>query len=145
MMYVRHGGKKTIIYNPFPQEIGELLQTQGKEYGVTTKRKRRCGWLDIPLLKYSNIINGYTALCLTKLDILDSLDEIKIAVSYKLDGNKIEHFPSSAMEVARLQVEYITLKGWQTCIADIRKYDDLPSNAQKYIETIQDYLGVPSE
>merc|ERR1712223_674950 len=83
---------------PFPteqdNEIGEFLQTKGHEWGVTTGRKRRCGWLDIPLLKYTSMVNGYTSLALTKLDTLDEMEEIKIGVTYIKDGSALEHFPS---------------------------------------------------
>ena len=86
---------------PFPteqdNEIGELLQTRGREFGVTTGRKRRCGWLDLVLLKYAHMINGFTALALTKLDILDMFTEIKVGVAYKLDGEIIPHFPGTLL------------------------------------------------
>lgn len=93
---------------PFPtelkDEIGDLMQTRGGEIGVTTKRKRRCGWLDLVLLQYTNMINGYTALCLTKLDILDTLPELKLAVGYTLNGKKIEYFPSTASDLSQVEV-----------------------------------------
>ncbi|VEN50858.1 unnamed protein product [Callosobruchus maculatus] len=93
---------------PFPTElpndIGDLLQSRGAEIGVTTKRKRRCGWLDVFLLKYTNMINGYTALCVTKLDILDTLPEIKLAVGYSLRGKKIDYFPSNVSDLAAVEV-----------------------------------------
>nr|CAH7746243.1 unnamed protein product [Callosobruchus chinensis] len=93
---------------PFPTElpndIGDLLQSRGAEIGVTTKRKRRCGWLDVFLLKYTNMINGYTALCVTKLDILDTLPEIKLAVGYSLRGKKIDYFPSIVSDLAAVEV-----------------------------------------
>ncbi|KRT86277.1 hypothetical protein AMK59_1468, partial [Oryctes borbonicus] len=132
---------------PFPTElnddIGELLQSKGHEFGVTTKRKRRCGWLDVFLLQYTNMVNGYTAICLTKLDILDTLKEIKLAIGYTLNGRKLESFPSSAAQLANVQVEYITMPGWQTCTESIRKFDDLPLNAKTYIEKIEDILEIP--
>ena len=78
----------------FFQEIGEFLQTEGHEWGVTTGRKRRCGWLDIALLKYTSMVNGYTSLAVTKLDILDKMDEIKVGVTYIKNGAALEHFPS---------------------------------------------------
>lgn len=92
------------------QDIGDLLQSRGHEVGVTTKRKRRCGWLDIHMLKYTNMVNGYTALCLTKLDILDTLAELKIAVSYKLNGKVISYFPSSTSEVEAVEVRKFLMK-----------------------------------
>lgn len=86
------------------QEIGEQLQERGHEVGVTTKRKRRCGWLDLFLLKYTNMVNGYTSFCLTKLDILDTLPEIKIGVGYSLRGEKIDYFPSSSSDLSAVKV-----------------------------------------
>lgn len=92
------------------QNIGDLMQSRGGEIGVTTKRKRRCGWLDVVLLQYTNMINGYTALCLTKLDILDTLPELKLAVGYILNGKKIEYFPSTAADLAAVEVRHVRLK-----------------------------------
>lgn len=83
-----------------------MMQKRGGEVGVTTKRKRRCGWLDVFLLKYTNMINGYTALCLTKLDILDTLDELKLAVGYSLNGKEIDYFPSTASDLQNVEVCY---------------------------------------
>ncbi|XP_065200438.1 adenylosuccinate synthetase [Planococcus citri] len=132
---------------PFPteqsNEIGDFLQSVGGEIGVTTKRKRRCGWIDIPLLKYTSMVNGYGKLCITKLDILDGLEEIKLGVSYRLDGKPLKHFPSDASKLAQVEVDYITLPGWKTSIENVREYDDLPENARKYIEKIEEFLQVP--
>lgn len=132
---------------PFPtedsHEIGNLLQTRGGEIGVTTKRKRRCGWLDLVLLKYTSAINGYTALCLTKLDILDTLKEIRVGVSYKIDGKKLDHFPGSISDLGKVEVDYVTLLGWQKSTEGVRKIDELPENAQKYVRYIEQYLEVP--
>ncbi|XP_066992850.1 adenylosuccinate synthetase [Anabrus simplex] len=132
---------------PFPTELkdstGELLQQRGGEIGVTTKRKRRCGWLDVCLLKYTAMVNGYSSICLTKLDILDTLQEIKMGVAYKKDNKLLDHFPSSAAELATVEVEYVTIPGWLTSIEGIREYDQLPYNAKKYIEKIEDLVEVP--
>nr|CAD7424414.1 unnamed protein product [Timema monikensis] len=134
---------------PFPSElkdeIGELLQTRGSEVGVTTKRKRRCGWLDIPLLQYTAVVNGYSALCLTKLDILDTLSEIKMVVAYKKKGKVLDYFPANAAEVGCVEVEYETLPGWNSNIENIREYDKLPECARKYVERIEDLLQIPGE
>ncbi|XP_026682508.1 adenylosuccinate synthetase, partial [Diaphorina citri] len=89
---------------PRLQEIGDKLQRIGNEVGVTTKRKRRCGWLDIPLLKYTSMVNGYTKLCITKLDILDTFEEIKIGVAYKRHGKTLHYFPSNSSELAKVEV-----------------------------------------
>jgi len=132
----------------FPTEqdndIGEFLQTTGHEFGVTTGRKRRCGWLDIPLLRWTNMLNKYTAIALTKLDILDDLDEIKIGVAYKRNGSEVDHFPSSEQDFEGIEVEYITLAGWKTSIRDCRSFEALPTNAQNYVRKIEECLaGTP--
>lgn len=133
---------------PFPteqlNEIGEFLQKTGHEYGVTTGRPRRCGWLDIPLLKYTSTVNGYSGIALTKLDILDSMDEIKIGVGYLKNGKELSHFPSSIQEFEGIQVEYITLPGWNpSTIAQCKTFESLPPNAQAYVNKIQQLLEIP--
>ncbi|NWH90034.1 PURA2 synthetase, partial [Aegithalos caudatus] len=124
-------------------EIGELLQQRGKEFGVTTGRKRRCGWLDLVSLRYVYMINGFTALALTKLDILDVFPEIKIGVAYKLDGEIIPHFPANHEVLNKVEVQYETLPGWVTDISNARTFDELPVNAQNYVRFIEMELGVP--
>ncbi|XP_062892244.1 adenylosuccinate synthase, like [Mobula hypostoma] len=124
-------------------EIGDLLQTRGREFGVTTGRRRRCGWLDLVLVKYAHMINGFTALALTKLDILDTLQEIKIGVGYKLGGKTIPYFPANQEELNKVQVEYVTLPGWNKSTESVRSLGKLPENARKYVEFIEDYVGVP--
>ncbi|XP_015781848.1 adenylosuccinate synthetase [Tetranychus urticae] len=132
---------------PFPteqkNEIGTLLQERGKEIGVTTKRKRRCGWLDIVLLKYSNMINGYTHLAVTKLDILDDFDEIKIGVEYEIEGKTLTSPPANANDLERVTVKYKTLPGWKQNISSCRNFSDLPLEAQRYILVIEELCGVP--
>ncbi|NXF22458.1 PURA2 synthetase, partial [Rhodinocichla rosea] len=124
-------------------EIGELLQQRGKEFGVTTGRKRRCGWLDLVSLRYVYMINGFTALALTKLDILDVFPEIKVGVAYKLDGELIPHFPANHEVLNKVEVQYKTLPGWVTDISNARTFDELPVNAQNYVHFIEKELGVP--
>jgi len=132
---------------PFPTELknetGDYLQTVGAEVGVTTGRKRRCGWLDLALLEYTNTVNGYTSIALTKLDILDGLSEIKIGTYYKLNGKRITRYPASEAELREVEVEYETFRGWQSKIADVRSWEDLPNEAKTYVMFIQDYLQVP--
>lgn len=134
---------------PFPteqlNEIGEHLQTVGAEIGVTTQRKRRCGWLDVPLLRYTNMVNGYTAICLTKLDILDTLPEIQVGVHYRLNGEQIAHYPGSISDLALVEVVYETLPGWQQSTAGVREFRLLPPNAQAYVRFIEREVGVPVE
>ncbi|KAK0132313.1 Adenylosuccinate synthetase isozyme 1 [Merluccius polli] len=131
----------------FPTEqlnaVGELLQTRGHEVGVTTGRKRRCGWLDLVILKYAHMINGFTAIALTKLDILDVLDEIKVGVAYKINGKRVPHFPANLEVLQKVEVEYETFPGWKTDTAAARKWNDLPPKAQNYIRFIENHIGVP--
>lgn len=130
---------------PFPteqlNEVGEYLQRVGAEFGVTTGRKRRCGWLDMVVLKYSHMINGYSSINLTKLDVLDQLDEIKIGVKYFVDGKQLESFPSDLTLLENVQVEYETLPGWKCDISKCREYKYLPVNAKKYVERVQELLS----
>ncbi|XP_073994459.1 adenylosuccinate synthetase isoform X2 [Rhodnius prolixus] len=132
---------------PFPTELknetGELLQTRGSEIGVTTKRKRRCGWLDIPMLKYTSMVNGYTAICITKLDILDTFEEIRLCVGYRLFGKLLAHFPSRAEDLANVEVEYVTMPGWLRGIENVREFSDLPPQAVSYVLRVQEEIGVP--
>ncbi|KAH8408776.1 hypothetical protein KR215_012077 [Drosophila sulfurigaster] len=133
---------------PFPteqlNEVGELLQTRGFEVGVTTKRKRRCGWLDIPLLKYTSLVNGYTCICITKLDILDTFEEIKVGINYKRsNGEKLDHFPGTISELGAIEVEYAVLPGWKTSTEHIRNFKELPENAQNYVRFLESHLSVP--
>ncbi|BEI79953.1 hypothetical protein CcaverHIS002_0104820 [Cutaneotrichosporon cavernicola] len=131
---------------PFPTEqlntIGETLQEVGAEYGTVTSRRRRCGWLDLVVCRYSTWINGYTSLNLTKLDVLDGFDEIKIATGYKLDGKLIDGFPADLDRLAEVEVVYETFPGWKSDITECRTWDSLPENAQKYVKFIENYLGV---
>ena len=132
---------------PFPTEqlnkVGETLQDVGAEYGVTTGRKRRCGWLDLVVLKYSNLINGYTSLNITKLDVLDKFKEIEVGVAYKLNGKELPSFPEDLIDLAKVEVVYKKFPGWEQDITGIKKYEDLPENAKNYLKFIEDYLQVP--
>uniref|UniRef100_A0AAQ6ADR9 Adenylosuccinate synthetase n=1 Tax=Amphiprion ocellaris TaxID=80972 RepID=A0AAQ6ADR9_AMPOC len=125
------------------KEIGELLQTRGKEVGVTTGRKRRCGWLDLVLIKYAHMINGFTAIALTKLDILDVFPEIKVGVAYKVDNQTIPHFPANQEVLQRVEVQYETLPGWNSDTSAARSFEELPENAQKYVHFVEEHVGVP--
>ncbi|KAF8911893.1 P-loop containing nucleoside triphosphate hydrolase protein [Mucidula mucida] len=134
---------------PFPSEqlndIGVHLQEVGREYGTTTGRRRRCGWLDLVVMKHSCLINGYDSLNLTKLDILDALKEIQIAVKYFVDGVELEGFPADLELLAKVDVEYVTLPGWNSPITELTTYEALPANCKKYIEFIEKFLNVPIE
>lgn len=110
---------------------------------MTTGRRRRCGWLDLVVMKYSHLINGYTALNLTKLDVLDNLETLKIGVAYHLNGEPLEeYFPADLEVLGNVEVQYVQLPGWKTSIEKITKYDDLPENCRKYIEFIEEFVGV---
>ena len=124
-------------------KLVKTLQDIGAEFGVTTGRKRRCGWLDLVVLKYSTLINGYTSLNITKLDVLDTFKEIQIGVSYTYKGEKLNSFPEDLHKLAKVDVEYVTLPGWEEDITKIKNYNDLPENAKKYLKYIEDYLNVP--
>jgi len=132
---------------PFPTElkdqVGEGLRQKGHEFGSTTGRPRRCGWLDLPVVRYSHMINDYSSLNLTKLDILSDLDEIKVGVAYTINGKKIDHMPSNIEELSKVEVEYQTFKGWKKDISKLTTYDQLPSEAKNYIEGVEKLLGVP--
>ncbi|KAJ4359418.1 Adenylosuccinate synthase [Ascochyta clinopodiicola] len=131
---------------PFPteqlNEFGEKLQKVGHEVGVTTGRKRRCGWLDLVVLKHSHACNDYTSLNLTKLDVLDDFEELKIATSYSHKGQKLEGFPSNPDVLAEVEVHYETLPGWKKPTTGAKSYYDLPSQAREYIEYIEKFIGV---
>uniref|UniRef100_A0A674C1R5 Adenylosuccinate synthetase n=1 Tax=Salmo trutta TaxID=8032 RepID=A0A674C1R5_SALTR len=106
-------------------------------------RKRRCGWLDLVILRYANMINGFTAFALTKLDILDVMDEIKVGVSYKLKGKKIPYFPANMDVLQKVEVEYEKLPGWKSDTSACRKWEDLPVKAQNYVRFVENHVGVP--
>ncbi|KAK6758899.1 hypothetical protein RB195_016246 [Necator americanus] len=132
---------------PFPTELkneeGDRLQSIGQEVGVTTGRKRRCGWLDLFLLRRSAQINGYTAIALTKLDILDTFKEIKVAVGYRLDGVPIHAPPAQAAAWDRVEVEYKVFSGWELTTTGIRKWEDLPPKCREYVLFIESFIEVP--
>lgn len=133
---------------PFPTEIlgqgGDLLRFAGQEFGTTTGRPRRCGWLDIVALKYCCQINGFSSLNLTKLDVLSELPEIQLGVAYKhIDGTPIKSFPGDLHLLEQLKVEYEVLPGWKSDISSIRNYADLPLAARTYVERIEELVGVP--
>lgn len=130
---------------PFPTECsdtesGELLQKKGKEFGATTGRRRRCGWLDLPALKYAIRINGITNLALMKLDVLSALKEIKVCVGYSLHGKKISRFPGFYEDLEKVVPEYKTFLGWEVDLNGVKSKKDLPKEARDYIDFISDEL-----
>jgi adenylosuccinate synthase len=132
---------------PFPTEqpgpAGEHLQTKGGEFGATTGRPRRCGWLDLTAVRYTAAINGVDSVIMTKLDVLSGLEEIKVATSYSHDGTQISEFPASQQILRNLEPQYETFEGWQEDITDARSLDDLPAPAVKYLRAVEEALGLP--
>lgn len=132
---------------PFPTEDtgagGEWLGTRGVEFGATTGRKRRCGWLDLVVLREAAVVNGFTSLAVNKLDVLSGLDELPVATAYRIDGKLVHEFPVTLEELARAEPVYETLPGWREDLAAVRRYDDLPANARRYVERIEALLDVP--
>ncbi|KAL2201070.1 Adenylosuccinate synthetase [Corynascus similis CBS 632.67] len=126
-------------------EAGKKLQEIGREWGVSTGRKRRCGWLDLVVLKYSASVNYYTAWNLTKLDVLDTFPTIKVAVAYKDPdtGEELEYFPADLGYLERCEVVYKEFEGWQTTTTAVKKFEDLPRQAQSYVNFVEEYTGVP--
>ena len=129
---------------PFPTElkgeIGEKLREKGNEFGVTTGRPRRCGWLDIPVLKHAARVNGLTEIVLTKVDILSGFGEIKVCTAYKNDDEILEEFPADFERLEDYKPVYQKFEGWDEDISKVREYENLPENAKKYIETIEDMV-----
>jgi len=132
---------------PFPTEqenaVGEQLRTTGNEFGSTTGRPRRCGWFDAVASRYAVMINGLTSINLTKLDVLDEFETIKIATKYMYQGKELESIPASLETMADVEVEYEELPGWKQRIDDARSISELPENAQKYVKRIEELLGCP--
>ena len=131
----------------FPTEqlndIGSLIRERGHEYGTVTKRPRRCGFLDLPALKYSIQINSISYLCLTLLDVLDSFDTISVCTHYEYKGTLIDTLPASDKILRECKPVYAHLDGWKQDICGVTSYDALPVNAKKYVEFIEKEVGIP--
>ncbi|MGE5655968.1 MAG: adenylosuccinate synthase [Actinomycetota bacterium] len=132
---------------PFPTEmvdgIGQVLCDRGAEFGTTTGRKRRCGWFDAVIGRYAVRINGMDCMAITKLDVLDELDEIKVCVAYEIDGQRCEDFPNSARQFARCKPIYETMPGWKQSTEDCRSLEDLPKQALDYLKFLAELMAVP--
>jgi len=132
---------------PFPteltDEVGEHLVSVGHEYGTTTGRRRRCGWFDAVVVKYSHMLNGYTSLNLTKLDILSGLKEVKIALAYKYQGKELPTMPASLDALTHVEVVYETHPGWTEDLSKCNTFSDLPINAQRFVKRIEELIEVP--
>jgi len=132
---------------PFPTEDigegGELLRRKGREYGATTGRPRRCGWLDLVALRYAHEVNSFTELAITKLDVLSGLDEIPVCTAYDLEGKSVEEFPKTIAELSVARPRYVRLPGWKEDIRKARCPSDLPREARSYIAFVEEVLGIP--
>ena len=130
---------------PFPTElndkIGKLLGSRGKEFGTVTSRKRRCGWFDGVLVRQTIKISGIDGIALTKLDVLDELEKIKICVQYELNGKKIDYLPAAVEDQIKIKPIYETFLGWKSSTRGIKNIDDLPENAKKYVYAVEDFVG----
>jgi adenylosuccinate synthase len=134
---------------PMPTElndrVGGQLQQVGCEFGTTTGRARRCGWFDLPLLKKSILLNGYTSIALTKLDVLSNLDPIRICVGYELNGEIIDYPPELTSGLAQCAPVYEDMSGWEAELTEVRQFTDLPQAAQNYVNRLEGMMGVPIE
>jgi adenylosuccinate synthase len=132
---------------PFPteqqNEVGEFLGTRGHEFGTVTGRKRRCGWFDAVLVRQAVAVNGINGIALTKLDVLDGLDEIKVCTGYMLDGQLIDYLPAAQAAQAAVEPVYETLEGWKDTTAGARSWSQLPAQAIKYVRYIEELIGCP--
>lgn len=129
-------------------KVGMMLQEVGHEYGTTTGRRRRCGWLDVPLVKFSAMVNGFDSLSITKLDVMTGLKHIRIAVAYRnADMTEVRlpsgYFPSHLNDLEKIVCEYETMEGWKEDISKVRRFEDLPPAAIRYIRRIEELVGVP--
>ena len=134
---------------PFPTEmldeeedVANLIRQRGNEYGSVTKRPRRCGWFDAVATRYAAELNGFNSLALTKLDVLDALEEIKVCVGYEIDGEKVDTFPAVSLDLQQIKPVYETLEGWKSETLGTTKLEDLPTKAREYVEFLSNSIGV---
>ena len=134
---------------PFPSEmveaeaeLGQLIRERGREYGASTGRPRRCGWFDAFATRYAAEINGFSSVALTKLDVLDALDEIKVCIGYRLDGRELESLPAVSHDLRRVEPVYETLPGWKSSTLGVTELDELPKAARAYVDFLSDKIGV---
>jgi adenylosuccinate synthase len=132
---------------PFPTELpdgmGEVIRKAGNEFGTTTGRPRRCGWFDAELIKFAADLNGYTALAITKLDVLDGIDEILVCTGYEHEGHKVNYYDGDAYFLSEVKPVYKKMKGWEKSTKGKTKFEDLPKEAKDYILEIEKLTGVP--
>jgi adenylosuccinate synthase len=132
---------------PFPTELmdemGQRIREKGHEYGATTGRPRRCGWLDVVILRMAKRINGLSSMAVTRVDILDELEEIKICTHYERNGQRVDHFPGDLNVLAQCQPVYESMPGWECPTSHIRAFEDLPGNTRRYLERISELAQIP--
>jgi adenylosuccinate synthase len=132
---------------PFPTEllddVGELIGARGNEFGTVTGRKRRCGWFDAVLVRQVCKVSGIDGIALTKLDVLDGFDEIKVCVGYKLDGERLDRLPAGQEQQARVEPLYESFEGWSQSTRGARSWAELPAQAVKYVRQIEELIGCP--
>jgi adenylosuccinate synthase len=131
---------------PFPTELdderGRELQERGHEFGAVTGRPRRTGWFDVPVAKYAAMLNGLGSIALTKLDVLDTFDEIKVCVAYRYQGETVEAIPPCIKDYGEVEPIYETIPGWQAPTGGIERFDGLPERAQSYVSALEELVGV---
>jgi adenylosuccinate synthase len=125
-----------------PELEAQEVRDRGKEYGAVTGRPRRCGWLDLPMLRYATLLNGISSLVVTKLDVFDTQPEIQVCVRYRYKGTPLEEMPAEVETLEKVEPEYRTLKGWQSSTYAVRDHHALPQAARDYLKFISDSLGV---
>ena len=123
--------------------MGDRLRESGKEFGAVTGRPRRCGWYDAVAVRYAARVNGLDALAITKLDVLDGLDEIPVCTAYRCRGNVLNDLPADVAQLSACEPVYETLAGWRNPTRSVRRYSDLPAEAQRYIARLEEISGVP--
>jgi adenylosuccinate synthase len=132
---------------PFPTELtdklGDQIRENGREFGTTTGRPRRCGWIDIVALKHAIWINGFTSLVITKLDVLDTFDSLNICVKYENEGKQLDDFPSDPSILNNCRPVYETFPGWKISLSNIKDYSQLPENTKKFLDRIETLTGIP--
>jgi adenylosuccinate synthase len=132
---------------PFPtelfDEVGDRICELGHEFGTNTGRRRRCGWFDVPMMRQAVRLNSLSELAITKLDILDTFDTVKVCVAYDIDGRRVEHLPYHQTDFHNAVPIYEELPGWKTDLSEVRHRDDLPANARDYLEFLEKAVGVP--
>ena len=124
------------------EDTAHLIRERGNEYGSVTKRPRRCGWFDAVATRYAADLNGFDSMALTKLDVLDALDEIKVCIGYEIDGERVDTFPAVSQDLRQIKPIYETLEGWKSETLGTTKIEDLPENARKYVEFLSASVGV---